>query len=481
MLNRRLVLSGLVASAAAASLPRSARASSQEMANDIAIVRQAIETLHPGLYRYLTPREATRGFERLANEFTRADDQAGRYLALSRFLATIKCGHSYANVFNQSKANRALLFDRPTRLPFAFLWLGDRMVITADHGSGVNLLPGTEVLRVNGVPVATMLRKLMPYARADGNNDAKRRRLLSVTGVDELEYFDCFQGLLFEPPRGGVHRLDLRLPNGKTRTTEAKVISLAERQARLPTARADNAPLWTWEMRPDGVAVLTMPDWVTYRTKWDWRGWLKERLDSLTSARGLIVDLRANEGGEDCGDPIISRFIANDFPLAAESRLVRFRQTPAELNRYLDTWDDSFRKLGENATPVNERFLRLERQGSNVIPAIGPRVTVPMVVLIGPQNSSATFQFARRCQKAGIAKLIGEPTGGNLRGINGGAFFFVRLPSSGLEFDLPLIGYFPDESQPDRGVLPDVLVATTAADIGNGRDAQLERALQEFR
>ena len=67
-----------------------------------------------------------------------------------------------------------------------------------------------------------------------------------------------------------------------------------------------------------------------------------------------------------------------------------------------------------------------------------------------------------------------QPTGGNQRGINGGAFFFLRLPRSGLELDLPLIGQFSDGERPDAGLEPDVLVVPTVSDIAGGRDAELE-------
>ena len=52
----------------------------------------------------------------------------------------------------------------------------------------------------------------------------------------------------------------------------------------------------------------------------------------------------------------------------------------------------------------------------------------------------------------------------------------MRLPASGLEFDLPLVGYFPTTPQPDAGLLPDVTIAPTIADIAAGRDPVLERA-----
>jgi hypothetical protein len=96
--------------------------------------------------------------------------------------------------------------------------------------------------------------------------------------------------------------------------------------------------------------------------------------------------------------------------------------------------------------------------------------------LIGPVNSSATFQFADKCKASGLVKLFGETTGGNQRGINGGCFFFVRLPASGIEFDLPLIGYFPPGHPRDAGIAPDQFVLQSTADISQGYDRTLAAA-----
>lgn len=62
-------------------------------------------------------------------------------------------------------------------------------------------------------------------------------------------------------------------------------------------------------------------------------------------------------------------------------------------------------------------------------------------------------------------------------GINGGSFFFVHLPGSNLEADLPLGGTFPDGVEPDAGLLPDVEVALTRQAIATGRDEAIVRAM----
>lgn len=444
-----------------------------DLAGDIAILREAL-TLHPGLYRYNSPAAMAARIDRLARDFPAAQTAEARYLLLSRFLATIRCGHSYANFFNQKKAVVDTLFDRPTRVPFHFVWIGGQMIVTA-----ADALPrGTRITKLNGVAPSDMLRALMPYVRADGRNDDKRVSLLEVQGIDRIETFDVFQGLMFAP-QGTLHRIEGVAPDGRRIRTDLPTFDLAQRRAAMSqSAVKDNAPLWDWTMRPDDVAVLTMPDWGTYDSKWDWKTWLDDRLNSLSGAKGLIVDIRKNEGGEDCGDPILARLAKDDLRETGAQQKLRFQRTPASIDRFLDTWDDSFRTLGVGGAPLPGGFFT--RPGASAIltiPANGPRLTLPVAILTSAVNSSATFQFAHRAQQNGLAKLYGGTTGGNRRGINGGCFFFVRLPASGLEFDLPLVGYFPAGQQPDGGLAPDVRVVPTVRDIVDGRDPVMNRAI----
>ena len=75
-----------------------------------------------------------------------------------------------------------------------------------------------------------------------------------------------------------------------------------------------------------------------------------------------------------------------------------------------------------------------------------------------------------------MARFIGEPTGGNQRGINGGAFYFLRLPNSHIEVDLPLIGFFPPVPRPNGGITPDVVIREQWTDVGNHIDRAMSSA-----
>lgn len=481
-MNRRQTLAAIgTAALGPIAMPLAARAAdaatAADLKGDIAILREAL-SLHPGLHRYSSPEQIAARIELLQRDWLAASSLDMRYLALARFLATIRCGHSYPNFFNQRKVVKADLFDRPTRLPFTFRWIDGKMIVLADQSDTATLPPGTEVRTINGVPAPAMLQRLIGYVRADGHNDAKRTALLGVSGGDSIETFDVFHGLVYGAPAGGMHRLLIHKPDGSDGSISMAPISLAARQAKLPPRPEGDGAVWDWTMRPDDIAVLTMPGWALYNSKWNWRGWLDDRLGTLPGARGLIIDLRENEGGEDCGDPILARLIDGPLRPPGYIQKLRFERTPPSIDRYLDTWDNSFRTMGVGGKPLADGFI--ERPGGDAILTIAPvapRLTLPVATLIGPTNSSATFQFATMARASGKVRLFGETTGGNRRGINGGAFFFVRLPATGLEFDLPLVGYFANTPQPDAGLEPDVRVAARPVDIAAGRDPVLERAV----
>ncbi len=426
---------GIGRAAAAAVAPGASAQPLGDLSGDIAILRDAYETLHPGLYRYATPAQMSARFDALARTWSRPQTRAEAYLTLSRFLATVKCGHTYANFYNQSEAVQAELFDAQRLLPFHFVWIDGRMVVLANQSTDPRLARGAEILSIDGRSTSNILRTLMPYARADGNNDAKRRALLEVRGFDRYETFDIFYGLLFRP--SATIRVRARPPGeSRTQTFDVETIDLTTRRSIMLAEPEGDTAVWTLSFPRTQTALLTMPNWALYDSEWDWRSFLDQSFAEI-SARGatkLIVDIRGNEGGLDCGDLVAARL--TEAPIAREgyARRTRYRQTPERLNQYLDTWDRSFRNWGDDAVPRSDGFYDLRGEiDVDQIEPLGPRFRGAVDVLIDSQNSSATFQFASCIKSNRLGRLIGAPTGGNQRGINGGAFFFLRLPASGLE------------------------------------------------
>jgi hypothetical protein len=305
-----------------------------------------------------------------------------------------------------------------------------------------------------------------------------------VDGTSRFEAFDIYWPLFF-PSAAPLVTLRVRGPDGSREfTVSVARVPYADRVAAIEAASgtraAKNAPIWEYRDLGNRMGYLRMPSWVLYNTTWNWKASLDETFHTLAAsgATDLVIDLRGNEGGSDVGDVIISHLIPAPVPRQAVTRLVRYRRVPDDLLPYLDTWDPSFKNWGASAIDAPDGVYRLRRDADDdvggVIAPAAPRFTGRLWVLVGATNSSATFEFAQTVRQNRLGTLVGQTTGGNQRGINGGAFFFLRLPRSGIELDVPLIGQFPAGDPPDAGLQPDVLIVPTVRDIALGRDAELE-------
>ena len=453
---------------------------------DVDILERAYTQLHPGLYRYNTPAQMQAHFAELRKQLDHDQSVAEAYLAFSRFAGTVRCGHTYANFYNQKEPVVTEVLQSPTRVPFHFRWLQGKMIVSRNFSGDASLVPGTEVLAINGIRAADILAAMLPLARADGSNDGKRASLLEVAGVDRYESFDVYLPLLF-PQIGAQQVLSVRSP-GDAQPRELSVAAqtyaqrLAQREA-LAKGEADANEGWTLRFTDEGIAVMTLPNWALYDSKFDWKAWLAQSFGEIEKrhSRGLVIDIRENEGGLSVGDVLLAHLVDKPLDLPGYVRKTRYRSTPEDLRPYLDTWDKSFNDWGKDVTDLGDGFFRLQREGEQAegdrIAPIAPRYTGKVIVLVSATNSSAAFEFAFAAKQAGLARLLGETTGGNRRGINGGAFFFLRLPNSKIELDLPLVGQFPSTPQPDAGLEPDLPVPTSAADLAAGRDAQMDSAL----
>ena len=450
---------------------------------DFLVLKKAYEEMHPGLHRYNNQAQMDANFKALAAQLNHDLTLRQAYVAFSTFLAKIKCGHSYANFFNQEEPVANALFKGQDKVPFYFRWINRRMIVTRNFSEDERLKAGTEVLAIDNVPVQTILSRLITVARADGSNDAKRVSYLEVLGRNDYEAFDVYFPMFF-PLKGDSFKLRVRTSPGDTpKTLNVRALTYEQRLAPVKVAvekrRTGAEQVWDFEFLDEHTAYLRMPTWALYNSKWDWKQFLNKLFDQLAEKKtaNLIIDLRGNEGGLDVGDVILSRLIKQDLRLDEFKRLVRYRKASEELKPYLITWDKSFFDWGGAAVESGDGFYQLKRDGDTedgkIIKASDRPFAGRTFVLVDASNSSATFEFAQTVQQNKLATLVGQPTGGNQRGINGGAFFFLRLPNSKIEIDLPLIGYFPPGKRPDAGLQPDILIQPALKNIAQGTDAEL--------
>ncbi|MGM9483946.1 S41 family peptidase [Roseateles sp. NT4] len=444
--------------------------SAEQAQRDLRILKRAFVDLHPGLYRYVTPTQIEAGFAAAQAEVANGASRTQLYLLATRLAAAVRCGHTWTNPSNQPPAMQALL-GRQT-LPLVLRFVEGRIRVLA---SATPTVPaGSELVAIEGLTPAEIASALLPYLRADGSSDGKR--LIQLDDDANGGAMQRIFPLLFPPAADGWR---LRLADG--REVRAPALTAAEREQALRVA-GWREPDPGWRLRIEsGVAVLTLPTFSFWDRKFDGAAFLDRTFAELAERRiaRLVIDLRDNEGGDDAlGRALLSHLITQPFTQPGSRRESAYERVPYVLARYLDTWDFGFFDRTGQVTKTSGRNWAMADSPPNIVEPAARPFKGRVIALVGPNNSSAGYLLARDLKASGAATLLGQPTGGNLRGLNGGQLAWITLPASGVAVDIPLVANFAPGEPPDAGVRPDVVVRPRWADVAAGVDAELAAAMR---
>ena len=122
------------------------------------------------------------------------------YKTFSLFLQKIKCGHTYANFWNQPKVVKKAIHFQPNKLPFYFRWIDQKMIVT--HSTNPKLPKGTVVSAINGVATSEILTTLLAIAKTDGSNVKRQIADLELGAIDKYKSFDIYFPLYYAPKNG---------------------------------------------------------------------------------------------------------------------------------------------------------------------------------------------------------------------------------------------------------------------------------------
>ena len=213
--------------------------------------------------------------------------------------------------------------------------------------------------------------------------------------------------------------------------------------------------------------------------KMDWKEFLQKSFKEIEKKKvgKLILDVRGNEGGADEVSVELSKYLINrTIQLENLEIRVKYDVLPQRLKPFVNSWNTDFYDIRSEISEAKSAYYTLKNDLKKEMKKQKNAFEGTVVLLIDEANSSATFYLAKLLKRNGIAQLIGRQTGGSVQGINGGQMAFLKLPNSGIELDIPLMGSFYD-TQEKGGIFPDIFVPKTMQDIVLNKDVILEKAI----
>lgn len=455
---------------------------------DVALMRRALETIHPGLYRRASKVRMDAAFAALERAVRQPITDRELYRRISLLLAEIRCNHTKAE---QTAAIEAWRRDNPSHLPFRFRLLEGRMIVESSDPDQPAMTRGAEVLSINGRPVRELVETLGAYVPIDGDTVWARSYSLANDGDLMGSDFDHFYPYVY----GFTPTFDLVVrdgPGSGMRTVRMAAMPFKAWRS-LPwdgdRYRSNFSETTTWRMLDQDTAYVRVITFVNYRQPVDASAFYGKIFGEIQAAGAtrLILDLRDNGGGSgDATYPLAAFLSPRPF---VWNRMIRFQTVRiGDLADSIETWGDR----NEVFFPPLDRFEPAPGGGFDLVPADSPdellprspaasAFTGPVTVLTSPVNGSGSTMLVAKLRDLGRARLVGGRSGGSGDGPTAGQIYNVKLPNSGIQVRVPnaFNAMQVRRFERDGGVLPDVLVEQTVEDFRAGRDTVLQAALAD--
>jgi C-terminal processing protease CtpA/Prc len=458
--------------------------SSQALQDDAKLLWSALNELHPGLYRHNDTTVLEEKYQKLLADFSEDKTPQETFLLLSEFTTAIKCGHTYLNPFNQKNRIIDTLYSQKKLLPFTFRIIENQWVVYKSVSD--NLKKGDIIVSINGNLADSIFQNITKYIKADGNRQAKKFKDLELTLTSKYEYFDYYFPMLYELEN--EVKLEVK-KNGKetTETINIELLTKEERKAEFekyfPLLTDNYDDLWKFKVENNQYAYLELGTFVTNKLSFNWKKYIDDAFHQINKQKipHLIIDVRGNEGGNlDVTDYLIGKIANKKGKTVFRKPYLAYKEVSDSVKPHVTTWSKRFYNTSVWTKRVNEDY-RTIKFSSNKAKVIAPKLTVyerDVYLLVDESNSSATFILAEICKENDFATLIGTTTGGTKKGITAGQLFFLTLPNSNIEVDIPLIGRYPIHNLADEGIEPNIEAKETLDDFIALKDKALDKATE---
>jgi hypothetical protein len=396
----------------------------EQLRADFMQMRSTLESNHPDRLRYETAATLNGLFDAAYNSLRQDMSEAEFYRVVAPLVARYHCGHT--------QVRPSAGFAPGLVLPLGIYLAGGKAYVDADYGSGSGIQPGSEVLAINGEPVAGIVERLLAGLSADALNVSARIQRLNRNFFLYYYYFwgelPGFDLVVRDPAGGGESAV--RVNARPFAQVNGAVNARFAADSRLSFAINGDR------------AVLRVPSFVVAQNP-DYRAFFEDSFRQLND-RGiahLVIDIRGNGGGA----PEVSVALISHL---ADRPFIYFKKGAGYDSLFVETPPHAVHFGG----------------------------TVHVLIDGGCFSTSGHFCSLVRYHKLGV--FVGETGGGTFRCHDNSRDFV--LGNTGIQLHVARTTY--EAAVPDQdvsaGFPADFRVVPTINDILSGADPQMDCALR---
>jgi C-terminal processing protease CtpA/Prc len=442
-----------------------------EMQYDFDLLQKAIEEVHGGVYRYATPSAVDRHFKSQREKVSACRDKYDFISVISETLAGLRDGHLRLEYDEQTSSELAVA----KLFPFILSLEGEKaFVLFNDTRKDQKIVPGMELLSVNGTPIRTLVSQMA--ARISGDGFIETGKLFQIE-----RRFATYYWLFIE--QTSEFTLEARAATGSMIKLKLDGVNRNDRTINR-TSNQVNADIIR-NLPPSDRSNIDLTIQGTVATIWigGFQGSdFKEQLDTVFAEieekkiKSVILDLRGNGGGVDeYGAYLVSQF--TDQPVRYFDHIHLRSVNPSFTTWKSDTYEDL--KAGTTPDPKGgylvtsqlHKGVGMQTPGKNPFPG-------KLIVLLNGGTFSTAADVTATLHSMRRATFIGEESGGGYEGNTSGLNARMNLPHSGLSVRISLYDYWNAVTPrlKGRGTIPDHPLEDKVLEMLKGRDIQMDFA-----
>jgi C-terminal processing protease CtpA/Prc len=338
---------------------------------------------------------------------------------------------------------------------FSTINIDNKTIVESINQSKKNELPvGSEIIEVNGLPTQEYIRKFIaPYISSSTDYVTK----------------DNSSWLLLAGMKGEKYEIKIKTPEGKMKTFSL-MHEMTQENEMYPFY--ENRQLLDFKWYDNNIAYISLNSFGDPKID----TLFIQILPELCKAKGLIIDLRYNGGGNTGIGIDILKYLTNDTILFGAKYKSRIHIPTYK------AWGESIEpKDTINDTSAKKQYLSFRDKcyyefdyHPDTIKLNAKRIVIPTVILLGHGTASAAEDFLIYADNQKHMIKIGE----NSYGSTGQPYSF-ELPGGGSARVCTKQDTYPDGREfVGYGIKPDIEIKPTLTDFLKKKDPVIDKALE---
>ena len=474
---------------------------------DVDLAHQILKDGHPGLYWYISKKQLDYKFDSLKNSFNEPMTSNQFYQKLSPVIAAIKCGHTalrYPSKIYKDKKEREVVNNRISALSqFTYaVTANDKLIVINNKSKNKNIKTGTEILEIDGNPVANIFNHIDKGFSYDGYNEHPRNKRieLSFSGLYRIYYGDSDSLLLKYKLKDSVgesyisfstkkkdNKVDAKKVDTVKTTTVAKKMIPTKKELKYRGKKVNGEYQLDFKFLDStkDVAYLKINSFSVPTANFP--QFYKQCFDSihLAEAKNLVIDIRNNPGGTlNASLALFSYLTDKEFVYLAKPvnnggfNAAKYSTGVKKAIYYLTAFNDNSR-IYEDEQGNSFSFMK----GYTPQKPHKNNFKGKVYVLINEFSFSASSLLSANLKGINRATFVGKETGGGANQCTAGGIPVVQLKNTkiSLRFGLNRMAPIYQQDVYGRGVFPDVEIASTLEDRIKNYDRELQWVVADIK